>query len=108
MEPRFNQVVRVHGVSSPGLLTCVAQSFSSVNIAVDSLRLERNRSDNSTATIEIAFNADKRSADLIRGRLSRLIDVLEIVPVTGLEEEDADEPAIMQGFGNREQAVLVS
>jgi len=79
-----------------------------VNIAVDSLRLERNRSDNSTATIEIAFNADKRSADLIRGRLSRLIDVLEIVPVTGLEEEDADEPAIMQGFGNREQAVLVS
>jgi hypothetical protein len=117
MEPRLEQVVRVHGASTPGLLTCVAQSFSSVNIAVDSLRHERNRTDSSTAVIEIAFRSDKRTADLIRGRISRLIDVLEITQLVGFESEaepeetdsdDSDEPAITTSLNDAEQVVLIS
>ena len=104
MEPRLEQVVRVLGVNNPGLLTCVAQSFSSVNVAVDSLRLERSATDATLAVIVIAFRADERSSDLICRRVSRLIDVLEISTNAEFEpdaeveteSEDSDEPAIAE------------
>jgi len=104
MEPRLEQFVRVLGVNTPGLLTCVAQSFSSVNVAVESVRLERSTTDNTLAVIEIAFRADERSSDLICRRVSRLIDVLEISPLTAFEPDaeveaepaDSDEPAITE------------
>jgi len=108
MEPRLEQFVRVLGVNSPGLLTCVAQSFSSVNVAVDSMRLERSMTDNTLAVIEIAYRADERSSDLICRRVSRLIDVLEISSnaefepdaEVATESEDSDEPAITELASN--------
>ncbi len=108
MEPRLEQVVRVLGVNNPGLLTCVAQAFSSVNVAVDSLRLERSETDNTLAVIEIAFHADERSSDLICRRISRLIDVLEITPLAGFDvESESDESALAVSFVAAEEEALV-
>lgn len=108
MEPRLEQVVRVLGVNNPGLLTCVAQSFSSVNVAVESLRLERSETDATLAVIEIAFSADERSSDLICRRISRLIDVLEVTPLAGfVGESESDESALVVSFVTAEEAVLV-
>lgn len=91
METQQDQVLRVVGVNTPGLLTCVAQAFSSVNVAVDSLRLERCATDPTAAVISITFRADDRSASLITRRVSRLIDVVDVAA------GDGDEPAIIIG-----------
>ena len=108
MEPRLEQVVRVLGVNNPGLLTCVAQSFSSVNVAVDSVRLARSATDATLAVIEIAYRADERSSDLICRRVSRLIDVLEISTNAEFEpdaevetkSEDSVDPVITEPVRN--------
>jgi len=108
MEPRLEQFVRVLGVNHPGLLTCVAQSFSSVNVAVDSVRLARSATDATLAVIEIAYRADERSSDLICRRVSRLIDVLEISTNAEFEpdaevetkSEDSVDPVITEPVRN--------
>ena len=91
METQQDQVLRVVGVNTPGLLTCVAQAFSSVNVAVDSLRLERCPSDDTAAVISITFRTDDRTTGLITRRVSRLIDVVDVTAA------DRDEPAIISG-----------
>lgn len=83
MEPRRESVVRVLGAHTPGLLTCAAQVFSSLNVAVEALRLERDGADRSIAIIEIEFIAEERTAELACRKLSRLIDVLDVIPVEG-------------------------
>jgi acetolactate synthase small subunit len=93
METRRESVVRVLGVGTPGLLPGTAQVFSSVNVAVETYRLVRDADNPSIAIIEIGFLADERISDLICRKLSRLIDVVEVIPLQGFTDPGTEPDA---------------
>jgi acetolactate synthase small subunit len=65
-------------VGSPGGLTSVVQTFSTLNLGVERLVYRKPEGSDSPACLEACFDADETTTDLLRRKLARLIEVLAV------------------------------
>ena len=65
-------------VNRPGVMVGVTQVFASMNVNIDTLKLDTEGSRPNTGDIAITVHTDERTLDLVCRKLRRLLDVLEV------------------------------
>ena len=65
-------------VNRPGVMVGVTQVFASLNVNIDTLKLDTEGSHPNTGDISITVHTDERTLDLVCRKLRRLLDVLEV------------------------------
>jgi acetolactate synthase small subunit len=65
-------------VDRPGVMVGVCQVFASLNVNIDTLKLETEAGSSNEGAIRITVHTDPRTCDLAIRKLERLLDVLEV------------------------------
>lgn len=70
--------LRLQFVGTPGGLTNVIQIFSTLGILLDHLEFTRPSKEHGAARLEAHYRTDRRLADLLQRKLSRLLETLSM------------------------------